>query len=176
MFKSPKFLLLVVMIILSLLVAACAAAPPAEEAAPAEEEAGAEEPAPAEEEAAAEEAAPAEEEAEPAMAAGCSIEAPAEPVELNMMGWSFPITDFYADELEKCNEVENLTVNTNLLASADAQEQVRLALSAGGDSPFDIVHGANAQVAEWGGPGWLMPLKRNNFNELCFIRSQTNTG
>ena len=92
------------------------------------------------------------------MAGGCHIDAPAEAVELNMMGWSFPITDFYAAELEKCNEVENLTVNANLLASADAQEQVRLALSAGGDSPFDIVHGANGQVAEWGGPGWLLPL------------------
>lgn len=43
------------------------------------------------------------------------------------MGWSFPIMDFYAAELEKCSEVENVTVNTNLLAPADAQEQVRLA-------------------------------------------------
>ncbi len=75
-----------------------------------------------------------------------------------MIGWSFPITDYYAEEVEKCDKVENLTVNTNLLASADAQEQVRLALSAGGDSPFDIVHLANSQVGEWGGPGWLMPL------------------
>lgn len=92
------------------------------------------------------------------MPEGCKIAAPEEAVEINMMGWSFPITDFYADELEKCNEVENLTVNTQLLAGTDAQEQVRLALSAGGDSPFDIVHGANGQVADWGGPGWLMPL------------------
>lgn len=96
--------------------------------------------------------------AEEMMAGGCHVDAPAEAVEINMMGWSFPITDFYAAELELCNEVENLTVNANLLASADAQEQVRLALSAGGDSPFDIIHGANGQVAEWGAPGWLMPL------------------
>jgi len=89
---------------------------------------------------------------------GCNIAAPAEPVAINMMGWSFPITDFYAAELELCNDVDNLTVNTQLLASADAQEQVRLALSTGGDSPFDIVHGANGQVAEWGAPGWLLPL------------------
>jgi multiple sugar transport system substrate-binding protein len=88
----------------------------------------------------------------------CNIDAPAESVEINMIGWSFPITDFYAEELEKCNEVENLTVNTQLLASADAQEQVRLALSTGGDAPFDIVHGANAQVGEWAGVGWMMPL------------------
>lgn len=88
----------------------------------------------------------------------CNLDPPAEEVELNMIGWSFPITDYYAEELEKCSRVENLTVNTSLLASADAQEQVRLALSSGGDSPFDIVHGANGQVADWGNPGWLMPL------------------
>jgi ABC-type glycerol-3-phosphate transport system substrate-binding protein len=88
----------------------------------------------------------------------CNIEAPAEATELSMIGWSFPITDFYAEELELCNEVENLTVNTQLLASTDAQEQVRLALSTGGDSPYDIVHGADAQIAEWGSAGWLLPL------------------
>jgi len=88
----------------------------------------------------------------------CLVDPPAEETEINLMGWSFPITDYYADEVAKCDKVENLTVNTNLLASADAQEQVRLALAAGGDSPFDIVHFANAQVGEWGGPGWLMPL------------------
>lgn len=88
----------------------------------------------------------------------CNVAAPSESVEINMIGWSFPITDFYADELEGCNSVDNLTVNTQLLASADAQEQVRLALSTGVDSPFDIVHLSNAQVGEWGGAGWLTPL------------------
>jgi ABC-type glycerol-3-phosphate transport system substrate-binding protein len=127
--------------------------------APAEEEAAPEEAAPAEEEAAPEEEAPAEE-AEMASSGveGCDIVPPSEQTEINMIGWSFPITDFYADELMKCDQVENLDINTNLLASADAQEQVRLALSAGGDSPYDIVHFANAQVGEWAGEGWFMPL------------------
>ncbi|MBT3315162.1 MAG: extracellular solute-binding protein [Anaerolineae bacterium] len=88
----------------------------------------------------------------------CNLDAPAEEAEINMIGWSFPITDYYAEEVAKCDKVENLTVNTNLLASADAQEQVRLALSAGGDSPYDIVHGANGQIGEWAGVGWMMPL------------------
>ncbi len=88
----------------------------------------------------------------------CNLEPPAEATELNMIGWSFPITDYYAEELNKCSKVENLTVNTNLLASADAQEQVRLALSSGGDSPYDIVHFANSQVGEWAGVGWMLPL------------------
>jgi len=90
--------------------------------------------------------------------ATCNLEAPADATEINMIGWSFPITDFYAEELSACNSVDNLTVNTQLLASADAQEQVRLALSTGGDSPYDIVHFSNSGVAEWGGVGWLLPL------------------
>jgi multiple sugar transport system substrate-binding protein len=90
--------------------------------------------------------------------AACNLEPPADRTTISMIGWSFPITDYYAAELEKCSRVENLTVNTSLLASSDAQEQVRLALSAGGASPFDIVHGADGQVAEWGAPGWLLPL------------------
>ena len=88
----------------------------------------------------------------------CNLDAPSEEVEINMIGWTFPITDFYADELAKCDKVENLTVNTNLLANDAAREQVLLALSAGGDSPYDIVHGANGQVGEWAGVGWMLPL------------------
>lgn len=88
----------------------------------------------------------------------CNLDAPEAAVEVNMIGWSFPITDYYAEELEKCNRIDNIDVNVQLLDSSSAQEQVNLALSAGGDSPYDIVHGANGQVATWGAPGWLMPL------------------
>jgi len=88
----------------------------------------------------------------------CNLEAPAEEVEINLISGSFPITDFYAEEVEKCDKVENLTVNTSLLLSADKDEQVNLALSAGGDSPYDIVQGANSNVGPWVGNGWLMPL------------------
>ena len=88
----------------------------------------------------------------------CNMPAPAADTELNMIGWSFPITDFYAEELEKCSEVENLTVNTQLLDSSSAKEQVNLALSGGGDSPYDIVHGANGDVSTWAAEGWMMPL------------------
>ncbi|MEM9952389.1 MAG: extracellular solute-binding protein [Chloroflexota bacterium] len=90
--------------------------------------------------------------------AACTVTAPEDATEVNMIGWSFPITDFYAAELELCSDVDNLTVNTQLLASADAQEQVRLALSTGADSPYDIVHLSNGQVGEWAGAGWLLPL------------------
>ncbi|MCY3979805.1 MAG: extracellular solute-binding protein, partial [Chloroflexi bacterium] len=88
----------------------------------------------------------------------CNIDAPAEPVTIEMISWPFAITEFYAAEMEACSEVDNLTINTNLLDSASLREQVALALSGGGDSPYDILHGANGQIADWGAPGWVMPL------------------
>ncbi len=88
----------------------------------------------------------------------CNIDAPAEPVTIEMISWPFAITEFYAAEMEACSDVENLTINTNLLDSASLREQVALALSGGGDSPYDILHGANGQIADWGAPGWVMPL------------------
>ncbi|MCP4198935.1 MAG: extracellular solute-binding protein [Proteobacteria bacterium] len=159
MFLQKRFLIVIaILAMFAFTLAACGGSQPAPAEAPVAEEPAAEEPAaeePAtEEEPAAEEPA-AEEAADPT---ACNLEAPAEAVELNMIGWSFPITDFYAEELEKCNSIDNLEINTNLLASADAQEQVRLALSAGSDSPYDIVHSANSGVAEWAAVGWMMPL------------------
>ncbi|MBC7121456.1 MAG: extracellular solute-binding protein [Candidatus Methanosuratus sp.] len=88
----------------------------------------------------------------------CNVAAPNSPVTIDMIGWAFPITEFYAEELKTCNKVQNLTVNVKLLDSPSAQEQVRLALSGRGESPFEIIHAANAQMIEWGSNGWLMPL------------------
>ena len=36
---------------------------------------------------------------------GCRISAPSEPTTVNIIGWSYPIIDFYFKELEKCGEV-----------------------------------------------------------------------
>ena len=92
------------------------------------------------------------------MAGGCNVDAPAEAATINVIGWAFPVTEFYAEEFELCDEVENVEVNVQLLDSAGAQEQVRLALSGGGESPFGIVHTANSGLIEMGSQGWLMPL------------------
>jgi len=88
----------------------------------------------------------------------CNVAAPSEPITVNVYGWTFDIMDYYAEELEKCTEVENIDVEVQLLDSATVSENVRLALSTGGDSPYDIVHGANSQMIEWGSEGWIMPL------------------
>jgi multiple sugar transport system substrate-binding protein len=87
-----------------------------------------------------------------------NIDAPAEPTSIDIIGWTFPITDFYRTQFEALNAVDNLTVNVQYLNNAGAQEQVRLALSGGKQSPYEIVHAANSQVSEWGFPGWLMPI------------------
>lgn len=88
----------------------------------------------------------------------CDVSVPSEATTVNVMGWAFPITEFYSEELKGCNDVENLEVNVQLLDGPGAQEQVRLALAGGGTSPFGIVHAANTQIIEWGSQGWLMPL------------------
>ena len=88
----------------------------------------------------------------------CNIEAPAEPVQINMIGSTFPIMDFYAEEISKCDEVENLQVNVQLLPNADVQSEVRLAASNDGVSPYNIIHGSNAFIGELASRGYLLPL------------------
>jgi ABC-type glycerol-3-phosphate transport system substrate-binding protein len=88
----------------------------------------------------------------------CNVAAPASATEVNMIGWTFPILDYYAAEIEKCGDVENIDVNVQLLASADAQAEMRLAASSEGASPYDIIHGSNSFIGEMAAKGWLLPL------------------
>jgi ABC-type glycerol-3-phosphate transport system substrate-binding protein len=113
------------------------------------------------EEAAADETTPTEEVVEvPAEIGveGCRIPAPAEPTVVNVIGWSYPIIDFYFQEIEKCNGVENLTINTQLMDSGSAGEQIRLAAAAGGESTYDIILNSGGNVQELADMGALYPL------------------
>lgn len=89
---------------------------------------------------------------------GCNLEAPSESVQVTMIGGSFPLTDYYASEIESCNQIENLDVNTQMLQSTDAQNEVRLAASGTGASPYDIIHGSDAFIGEMASQGFLLPL------------------
>ena len=71
----------------------------------------------------------------------CMLEAPETSATINMIGWTYPIIDFYADELSACNAVDNIDVNTQLLDSGAAHDQLRLALGTGGTSPYGHHHG-----------------------------------
>jgi len=88
----------------------------------------------------------------------CNLAAPAAATTINLIGWSFAATEFYAAELEKCAEVDNIEVDIQLLDFTGATDSVRLALATGNDSPFDIIHVTNPEAAEFGGNGWLLSL------------------
>ncbi len=88
----------------------------------------------------------------------CNIDAPMEAAQINMIGWTYPIIDFYASELEACNSVDNIDVNTQLLDSGSAHDQLRLALGAGGTSPYDIIMVTQGDVNSYVAEGWMMPL------------------
>ena len=94
----------------------------------------------------------------PAEASGCNVAAPEKATQVDMLGWAFPITSFYAKELEKCNGVENIRVNTQLLDSGSAREQARLALSGKGTSPYEIVHVDDPLLSELASQGKLLGL------------------
>ncbi|MCY3979671.1 MAG: extracellular solute-binding protein [Chloroflexi bacterium] len=89
---------------------------------------------------------------------GCMIEPPESAAQINMIGWTYPIIDFYADELEACNAVDNIDVNTQLLDSGSAHDQLRLALGAGGASPYDIIMVTQGDIESYVAEGWMMPL------------------
>ncbi len=88
----------------------------------------------------------------------CVLDPPMEAAEINFMGWAFPITEFFAAEFEKCDEVDNLTVNVQLLDSASAEEQANLALAGGGDSPWAVLHTTPARMVALSGFDALLPL------------------
>ena len=90
--------------------------------------------------------------------AACNLAAPAEATEVGMIGWAFPITEFFAAEIEKCGDVDNLSVSTQLLDSAGAQEQITLGLAGGAEAPWSIIHTAPGSAAEHGSLGNLYPL------------------
>jgi len=88
----------------------------------------------------------------------CDLPAPAEPVEITIIGWSFEIMDFYADEMEKCDEVENIEIEVQMQDFTATKDAFRTAMAGGGESPFDILHIANTGINEFGDAGWLLPL------------------
>ena len=89
--------------------------------------------------------------------AHCDIAAPDSATTVNMIGWTYPIIDFYADELKRCNDVDNLEVNTQLLDSGTANSQIQLALGSG-SSQYGIIMTTESSVSSYADVGWLHPL------------------
>ena len=74
----------------------------------------------------------------------CPVPEPATGVQVDVLGWEFPVTAQYAMEFEECNS-DNLEVNVQLLASNDAQDQITLDLGTGSPE-YEIIQVTNSTV------------------------------
>lgn len=98
----------------------------------------------------------------------CAIPVSDEAVNIDLMGWEFPIITQYAAELREC-EAANYTFNIQFLDSAEAQNQINLDLETGAPS-FEMVQGSNQFIVELANKGLLLPLNdliekyRDQFN------------
>jgi sorbitol/mannitol transport system substrate-binding protein len=86
----------------------------------------------------------------------CSIPDPADEVEIDIIGWEFPIVTQYADEFEDCED-GNYAFNYQFLDSQAAREQMTLDASTGSPE-FELYQGSNAFIIELANQGYLMPL------------------
>ena len=76
----------------------------------------------------------------------CPIYAPSDSVTIDLLGWEFPVTDEIRKEIEECDS-DNLSINVQLLASQDAQDQIALDLSTGSPE-FEIIHATDSTVGQ----------------------------
>ena len=86
----------------------------------------------------------------------CAIPNPAEEIEVDILGWQFPIIDAYVDELEECAD-GNYTFNVQFQDSADAQAAALDDIATGNPS-FEIYQGSNAAIAKYANANGLLPL------------------
>ncbi len=97
-----------------------------------------------------------EEEGHSAISDECPIPNPAEEIEIDAMGWEFPIITAYADELEDCAE-GNYSFNLQFLDSTEARNAMT-ADAATGSPTFELYQGSNAFISELANQGFLTPL------------------
>ena len=86
----------------------------------------------------------------------CNIPNPAEEVELDVMGWEFPIITAFADELAECEE-GNYSLNYQFLDSTEARNAMTQDAATGAPT-FELYQGSNAFIGELANQGFLMPL------------------
>ncbi len=90
------------------------------------------------------------------ISAECPIPNPDSEVQIDMMGWEFPIVSQYAAELEECAE-GNYSFNVQFLDSQEARNQVTLDVATG-EPNFEIIQGSNSFIIELANKDALLPL------------------
>lgn len=86
----------------------------------------------------------------------CAIPDPSESIEIDAMGWEFPIITQYADELEDCEE-GNYSFNYQFLDSVEARNAMTQDAASGSPS-FELYQGSNAFISELANQGFIRPL------------------
>ena len=86
----------------------------------------------------------------------CAIPNPEETVELDVMGWEFPIITAFAAELEECTD-GNYELNYQFLDSTEARSAMTQDAATGAPT-FELYQGSNAFIGELANQGFLMPL------------------
>lgn len=86
----------------------------------------------------------------------CPIPNPSEVIEIDAIGWEFPIITQYAEELEDCEE-GNYRFNLQFLDSVEAQSAMTQD-AATGSPAFELYQGSNAFIGDLANQGFLMPL------------------
>ena len=86
----------------------------------------------------------------------CNIPNPSDNVEIDIMGWEFPIVTQYAEELDDCED-GNYSFNYQFLDSVEARNAMTQDAASGSPS-FELYQGSNAFVSELANQGFVMPL------------------
>ncbi len=86
----------------------------------------------------------------------CNIPNPSEEIEVDVLGWQFPVIDAYVEELEECAD-GNYSFNVQFQPSADAQDAA-LADIATGNPSFEIYQGSNSALIKYANADGLLPL------------------
>jgi multiple sugar transport system substrate-binding protein len=88
-------------------------------------------------------------------APGCGLPNPARATEVTSISNSFPLLQFLTGEMRGCSG-GNLRIESRL--TADNLPQTRVALAAGGATPFQIVQVSNTSFTEFVNRGQLQPI------------------
>lgn len=86
----------------------------------------------------------------------CAIPNPAETVEVDIIGWQFPVIDAYVEELEECED-GNYEINMQFLGSTDAQDRSLEDIATGNPS-FELYQGSNSALIKYANANGLLPL------------------
>ena len=86
----------------------------------------------------------------------CPIPNPADTIEVDVLGWQFPVIDAYVAELEECGE-GNYDFNVQFQGSTDAQAAALDDIATGNPS-FELYQGSNAALIKYANADGLLRL------------------